>query len=130
MKGGPFDINLNTDSVALTLGNREVGYSDPHLHQVHLHSAFSQFEERVLHALIFICKRYSQELFVLDHWKRSRRKSIRYTSSAHSLDTVSIVGELTKPFCENVKDKYDMCKARNTRQFFISFWHTSNANCQ
>lgn len=35
MKGGPFDTNLNIDSVALTLGNPEVVYSDPHLHQTY-----------------------------------------------------------------------------------------------
>lgn len=72
VKGGPFDMNLNIDSVVLTLGNPEVGYSDPHLHQPVAEdctSTFSQFEKRVLYVLILIPKKYSQELMgiVLDH---------------------------------------------------------------
>lgn len=64
-------------------------------------STFSQLEKGVLHVLILIPRKYSQELMdiLLDHWKRSRRKSVKYTSSDHSLDTVSVIGELaSKPF--------------------------------
>lgn len=55
----------------------------------------------MLYVLILIPRKYSQELMdiVLDHWKRSRRKRVKYTSSDHSLDTVSVIGVLTsKPF--------------------------------
>lgn len=93
-------------------------------------STFSQLEMRVLYVLILTPRKYSQELMdiVLDHWKRSRRKSIKYTFSDHSIrySVRNRRANFQTFFCENIKNKYD--KAKNTRLFLNYFSHTSKAN--